>query len=54
MSRILVDKLAIVVYIYHPSTKKAEAEGSGVQGHRQLHGDFEASLGYIKPRLKSF
>lgn len=31
---------------------EVEAEGSGVQGHPQLHSEFEASLGYIRSCLK--
>ena len=40
--------VGMVVHICGPSIHKAEAEGSGVQGHPRLHSKFEASLGYIK------
>lgn len=31
---------------------EVEAGGSGGQGHIQLHNKLEASLGYMKPRVK--
>lgn len=34
---------------HHPSTWEVEAEGPGVQSHLQLHGEFEANLGSLRP-----
>ena len=42
-----------MVHICHPSTWEMEAGGSGVQGHPWLHSEFEASLGYMRPCLKT-
>lgn len=38
----------MVAQACNPDTKEAEARGSGVQSHSQLHGKFKASLGYIR------
>lgn len=41
----------MVIHSCQPSTGKVEAGRSEDEGHSQLHSKFEASLGYIKPRL---
>ena len=44
-------KLGLVTHAYNPSTQEMEAGGSEVQSPPQLHSKFEASLGYMRPRL---
>ena len=36
-----------------PHTQEVEAGGSGVQGHSQLHSEFQKSLGHMKSCLKN-
>lgn len=40
------------VHACNSNTQEVEGGGSEVQGHPQLHSEFKASLGYIKPYLK--
>jgi len=40
-----------VTYTSDLSTWEAEAEGSGVQGHPQLHAEFKTSPGYMRYHL---
>lgn len=42
-----------MVVDYSPNTQDVETGESEVQGHPCLHCQFEASLGYIEPFLKS-
>lgn len=37
--------------VAHPSALDVEVEGSEVQGHSQLHNEFEVSLGYLRVHL---
>jgi hypothetical protein len=41
-----------VAHTCHHSTRKVEAEGSGVHSYCQLHSELEANLGYIGPTSK--
>lgn len=41
-----------VVPTYNPIARQLEARRSEVQGHLQLYGEFNISLGYIRLRLK--
>ena len=40
-----------MAHAHNPSTQEKEERGSGIQGHLQLHSDFEASLEYMSPYL---
>lgn len=39
--------VVVVVHTCNPSTREVEAGGSKAQGHPQLPGEFEGSLGYV-------
>ena len=41
------------VHMCTPSTWKGKTGGSEVQGHPGLHSEFEASLSYLRPALKT-
>jgi hypothetical protein len=41
----------MVVHTCNPGTQ--ESRGSGIQGHPQLHRQFEVSLGYMRPCLNN-
>lgn len=41
------------MYTHNPSTKEAEAGGSGDQGQPSLHSEFEDILGTVKSCLKT-
>lgn len=43
----------MVTHACHPNTWEVEAGGSGVEGHSQLSNEFEASLGSMRPCLKT-
>ena len=38
-----------MVHTCHSSSQEVTAGGSRVQGHSQLHREFKASLGYLRP-----
>lgn len=40
-------RLGVVTQIYNPQTWEVKAGRLGIQGQPQLHGDFEASLGFF-------
>lgn len=42
-------KPGLVVHARNPSTLDGEASKSEVHDHPQLHSEFEASLGYMRP-----
>lgn len=42
----------VMVPAWGPSAEEVEVRRAGVQGHPQLHREFEASLGYIRLCLK--
>ena len=41
-----------MVLTCHFSDREMEVGGSGIEGHPELHGLFEASLDYMRPYLK--
>lgn len=43
----------MVTYACHLGTWEVEAGGPGVEGHPQLHNEFEASLGSMTPCLET-
>lgn len=43
----------MVTHACHPSNWEVEAGGSGVEGHPQLHNEFETSQGNVRPCLKT-
>ena len=47
-------KLCVAAHERHPRPGAKDAERPGVQGHPylQIHNEFEASLEYVRPRLK--
>lgn len=46
-------KLGMVAPTYTPSTWESEAGGSVVQGRPLISGEFESSLGHVRPWLKN-
>lgn len=47
---VLIINLVWVLHDYKPRMWEVEAGGSGVADQHQLHSEFEASLGYTRPR----
>lgn len=45
-------KLVVVTHVCHLSSQKVESEGSQVLSHPELHSEFDANLGNMKPCLK--